>query len=326
MNKKNEFKFFIFSLLIGFGAIILNFDSAGAKIAEFIPQVNRVLNSGIYSSMSELRKTETDFWSSIKGLNTENKYEQNATPTVAPTSTNVTPSPTDPGVTPTVAPTATDYNSTVKPPFSVYMIGDSMILEGFGPMMKNKLLEYKDISVKSSGRYSTGLNRVDYFDWFKETENIINQNRPDVLIIMYGANDGQNIIAKDGSIGNLGSEKWKTIYTERVSDYLALISPKVGLVYWVGHAIPRPQDFYNKFSTMNPIYEAECAKYTNCRFVNEWDRFAIDGKYAAAVADDNGLVQTVKGGDGVHVTNHGGNIMADEVIKMMKLDIPMEKK
>ena len=324
MNKKNELKFWIFSFLIGLGAIFLNFDSAGTRIAEFIPQVNRILNSGVYSSLSGLRRSEANFWASVKGIDTEyNKYEAINTPKVTVTATGVnnTSTPVDPNATPTVEPTMGNYEKTkISPPFTVQLIGDSMILEGFGPMMINKLNQYQGITIKSNGRYSTGLNRIDYFDWYKETEGLIKLNKPDVLIIMFGANDGQNIIAKDGSIGQLLTPKWKTIYTQRVDDYLDLISPKVGLIYWVGHPIPRPQDFYDKFSAMNPIYKTECAKYANCRFVDEWDRFALNGKYVAAVADDSGNIQTVKGSDGVHVTNHGGNIMADEVIKVMMVD------
>ena len=238
MNKKTELKFWIFAFLIGIGAILLNFDAAGERIAEFIPQVNRILNSGIYTNMSGLRKSESEFWASVKGISIE---DEAITPTLAPTTAQTTSTPTNPNITPTVIPTIGNYNLSdkIKAPFTVQLIGDSMILEGFGPMMKNKLLEYQGVTVKQNGRYSTGLNRVDYFDWNKESVNLINLNKPDVLIVMFGANDGQDIVASDGSIGRLGSDKWKTIYTKRVDDYLALISPKVGLIYWVGQPIPR---------------------------------------------------------------------------------------
>jgi len=320
MRTRADLKIWVFALVVGLGAILLNFNSIVPKIEAFFPQINHLVESDLYNSFNNLRGTEEDFWDNVKGIDTKKNSDETPVPTA--NIANTTPNPIT-----TVVPTLSDYNPTnkISAPFKVQIIGDSMILEGFGPQMKIKLLEYDGVSVKDNGRYSTGLNRVDYFDWFKESENLIRVNQPDVLIVMFGANDGQNIVAKDKSIGNLGTDKWKTIYRERVSDYLKLVSDKVGLIYWVGHPIPRTTDFYNKFSVMNPIYEEECAKFTNCRYVDEWARFAVDGKYSPTLADDNGLVQNVKGSDGVHVTVHGGKIMADEVIRVMKMDITMEK-
>lgn len=322
MTKKNELKFWLFALFIGLGAMIFNFNTVADRVSVFIPQLSRVTNSRIYGSLTGIRISENKFWENVKGISSENSINE---PTTISKITPTKNANISPNITVTIKPTI-DKKAKIAPPLTVQLIGDSMILEGFGPMMRNKLLEYDGITVKLNGRYSTGLNRIDYFDWYQETTNLIQLNNPEVLIIMFGANDGQNIIAKDGSIGQLGSEKWKTIYTQRVDDYLDLISPKVDLIYWIGQPIPRPQDFYGKFSVMNPIYQTECAKYSNCRFVDEWDRFAVNGKYVAAIADDSGNIQTVKGSDGVHVTNFGGNIMADEVIKMMKKDIPITKK
>jgi hypothetical protein len=224
-----------------------------------------------------------------------------------------------------VLPTLTPTKTPLRAPFVVQLLGDSMMLEGFGPRLEVKLLDYMGLSVKRFGKYSSGLNRIDFYNWYDQTKIQLDANHPDVLIVMFGANDGQNIIDLDTKVKyGLSSPQWDIVYTKRVKMYLDYFSPYVREFYWVGHTIPRTENFYGKFLRMNTIFQTECAKYPNCHYVDSWNRFAVNGKYSATLADDNGLVKTVKGSDGVHVNTHGGNILADLVIKTMKKDVLMD--
>jgi len=72
---------------------------------------------------------------------------------------------------------------------------------------------------------------------------------------------------------------------------------------------------------MNPIYEEQCAMFSNCVFINSWDRFAINGQFVQLLADNNGNIDKVKSKDGVHLTLHGGTILADLVIEYMSQKI-----
>jgi hypothetical protein len=212
----------------------------------------------------------------------------------------------------------------LRAPFLVQLLGDSMMLEGFGPRLEVKLLEYMGVTVKRFGKYSSGLNRVDFYNWYDQTTIQLKANKPDVLIVLYGANDGQNIIDLDTKIKYcLSTPQWDIVYAKRVKLYLDYFTPMVKEFYWVGHTIPRTDNFYGKFLRMNAIYKAECEKFENCHYVDSWSRFAVNGKYSATLADDKGLVKTVKGSDGVHVNTHGGNILADLVINTMKVDVEM---
>jgi hypothetical protein len=226
-------------------------------------------------------------------------------------------------ITPSPIPT----KSPLRTPFVVQLLGDSMMLEGFGPRLEVKLLEFMGLTVKRFGKYSSGLNRIDFYNWYDQTTVHLKANKPDVLIVLFGANDGQNIIDLDTKIKyGLSSPQWDVVYAKRVKLYLDYFSPMVREFYWVGHTIPRTDNFYGKFLRMNAIYKAECEKVENCHYVDSWARFAVNGKYSATLADDNGLVKTVKGSDGVHVNTHGGNILADLVIKTMRKDVLMDHK
>ncbi len=75
---------------------------------------------------------------------------------------------------------------------------------------------------------------------------------------------------------------------------------------------------------MNPIYEAETAKFPNAVFVNTWERFAVNGQYRQSIPDDNGLWQIAKSSDGVHVTAFGGGILAGLVIKAVADNVELK--
>jgi len=200
-------------------------------------------------------------------------------------------------------------------PVKFLLVGDSLMREGFGPAVETSLLTYKDVSVVREGVYSTGLNKTDFFDWAARTEELIATNKPDVLVVTFGANDGQGILDDDGKAHDLGTDGWRTVYAQRVNRYLTRISPKVKKIIWVGHPIPGSDKFVKKFSVMNPIYQAEAAKFPNVVFVDTWDSLASNGVYKKSLPDENGKQQVARQGDGVHVTNFGGKLMAAPVVK-----------
>jgi hypothetical protein len=206
-------------------------------------------------------------------------------------------------------------------PVKFLLVGDSLMIEGFGPEMEKALASHDGFSAFRKGVYSTGLNRADYFDWTAETENLIGQNKPDALIVIFGANDGQGITDNDGKDHALGTPGWSETYAKRVDAYLARISPIVKKIYWVGHPIPGNDSFFRKIKAMNSIYEAEAVRFTNVSYVNTWDRFAVNGKFSRTLRDDNGKSGAVKSGDGIHVTTFGGTIMASVVVAAVEKDI-----
>ena len=213
----------------------------------------------------------------------------------------------------------------IAAPVKFLLVGDSLMREGFGPALETSLRAYKDVNLVREGVYSTGLNKTDYFDWVAKTEELIGLNKPDVLVVMFGANDGQGILDDDGKAHELGTDGWRDVYTQRVDRYLTRIAPRVKKLYWVGHPIPGSDKFMRKFSVMNPIYQSEIAKFPNAVYVDTWDRFAVNGVYKRSLPDENGHPQVARQGDGVHVTNFGGKIMAGLVINAILQNVDVKQ-
>lgn len=212
----------------------------------------------------------------------------------------------------------------LKTPLRFLIVGDSLVIQSFGILTEEKLSSYAGNEVYREGHYSTGLNRIDYYDWFAKTQELIDNFNPDVLIVFFGSNDGQNIVGYDGVISKWPSDGWDVRYRERIHKYMEEFSPQVKKIYWVGQPVPRDEGFNLKFTKMNIIYSSEAKLFGNIVFVDSWSRFAVNGVYAPIVADDSGLSQYVKASDGVHLTSHGGKILMEYLFGYMEKDIDFE--
>lgn len=288
---------------------------AGKGIIKKVPLLSRVYSSEKYN---DVKVTEEQLWDRIKGeetlyssestsVNWEEFQDQGSNNSEATTSLIVDETP-----------------EKLNLPVKILLVGDSLVLEGFGPQFDKMLKNYEGIELHRYGKYSTGLNKIDYFDWYSYTDQLIDSIEPDILIIMIGANDGQGIVSVDGkNISFKDAENWNNAYRERVVRYLQLTNHKVKYIYWVGHPIPRDTNFYEKFERMNLIYKEESSKYSNVIYVDSWTRFAVDGKYSATLTDSQGIERTVKASDGVHLTTHGGNILSELVIEYLKEQVEL---
>lgn len=215
--------------------------------------------------------------------------------------------------------TITSIPESLNKELTILIIGDSLILHGFGPQLEKDLSSLDKVKVIREGQYNTGLNRINYFDWYKETSQLLEKNKLDYLVVMFGSNDGQAIKTKDGKSIQLYAPGWEDGYRERVKDFMDLVSPKVNKVFWIGQPIPGNKDFNKKFTLFNRIYEEESKNYSNIIYINTWDRFAINGKFSQLVANDAGLIGAVKENDGVHLTIHGSKILSNFVVNIIKV-------
>jgi hypothetical protein len=98
--------------------------------------------------------------------------------------------------------------------------------------------KYNIADTKIDYKVSSGLNRIDYYDWYARTRKIINDYQPDVVIVLFGANDTQDITDFQGKSRVILSKEWQKADQERVEKYAKLLnSSSVRKVYWIGQSI-----------------------------------------------------------------------------------------
>ena len=211
------------------------------------------------------------------------------------------------------------------PPYRILIIGDSFIAERFGPELEKSLLSYDQVTVFRQGVYSTGLSRPDYFDWNAEISNLLTERQSNVVIVMFGANDAQDLRAIDGpTVSHYGAADWNTEYAKRASEFIDGIASDDCKIFWIGNPIARDDYYLNRMLNLNSVYEAECKKEKNCQYISTWEMLTDkNGDYSAYLPDETGKNYLARASDGIHPTLFGAQILVKETIKTISLFIDL---
>ncbi|MEG4319821.1 MULTISPECIES: DUF459 domain-containing protein [unclassified Microcoleus] len=261
------------------------------------------------------RKSEQDFWSKIKDINFDS-IPKKAKSSPVNTATKWAVSPIKPAKKPTPA------KPKLTVPYRKFLfIGDSVMFD-LGTQLQYTLKEkYNIANTKLDYKVSSGLNRIDYYDWYARTSEIIQDYRPDVVIVLFGGNDTQDITDYQGKYRAILTPEWQKAYQERVDKYAKLLgSSSVRKVYWVGQSISNKSSYIKAFLMMNDIYKNAGKFSEKIEFISTWDTFSENGKFVPVVADKSGKRGYVKINDGVHFTSHGAQIISDLIVDKMAKD------
>ncbi|MEG3847454.1 DUF459 domain-containing protein [Microcoleus sp. herbarium19] len=261
------------------------------------------------------RKSEQDFWRKIKDIDFD-RLPKKTENTPVKTATKSTFLPQKP------AKKTTASQAKLTLPYRKFLfIGDSVMFD-LGTQLQYSLKEkYNIADTKIDYKVSSGLNRIDYYDWYARTSKIIKDYRPDVVIVLFGGNDTQDITDSQGKYRAILTPEWQQTYQERVQKYAKLLdSSSVRKVYWVGQSISNKSSYIKAFPIMNDIYKTASKSSSKIEFISTWERFAEAGKFVPLVADKSGKRGYVKVNDGVHFTSHGAQIISDLILDEMAKD------
>jgi hypothetical protein len=232
---------------------------------------------------------------------------------VAPTPTTVRPAVLTGRPTPTT-PTATAPARPVpasQQPLKVWMAGDSLmgtITESFSEMHDSHLTVTNDVQI------GTGLARPDVYNWPSAVSQELASVNPDVVVLMFGANDDQDMQAGGHRVA-LGGAEWRTEYARRVSELLALTAGKTRLVIWLGiPAVRRPRLNQTK-DTINQVVMTTATQYPGTIFVDTGTIFdGPGGTYTTYLTNAGGQPVRVRENDGIHLTLAGANRLSPAIL------------
>lgn len=254
-----------------------------------------------------------------------------------PPEPTVSPSPTSPGATPSPGATETPAEPVVlgplrapteDDPLGVMISGDSLgegMSWGLSRILTDSGLAVPSIHTK----ISSGLSRPDFFDWPRAIRGLVDQEKPDLVVLMLGANDAQGMLV-DGHAVECCTKEWQAEYRNRVERVMTEVtsSGKHRLV-WVGLPIMGQARLYDAARIMNAIYEAEAAEHPGVTYVDAWSLFQNKkGEYAAYLPNEEGEQELVRTPDGVHFTLDGstrlGEAIWDTIQTLWKTPPPAE--
>lgn len=201
---------------------------------------------------------------------------------------------------------------TVLEPLRVWFGGDSMAAElsdGFGRLTASD----SRIDLRTDAQVSTGLARADVFDWAAHLHEQLATHDPDVVILVFGANDDQSLETADGFVA-LGTDAWKKEYRRRVATMLDVAGVTGRTVVWVGLPEVVPDRLNAAKEVMNAVAKEEVATREHAVYVDPGEVLELDGRFATYLPTPDGRGVKVRLKDGVHVTTDGANLVAPVIL------------
>ncbi|MDP2712919.1 MAG: GDSL-type esterase/lipase family protein, partial [Solirubrobacteraceae bacterium] len=198
--------------------------------------------------------------------------------------------------------------------------GDSMIqiVDGF---LKQRLERRRATSVRSDARISTGLSKPSLLDWVARARSQARSLRPDVTVMMIGANDGFPMKARGGASVACCDAGWVAEYARRVESMMR--SYRRGgrsYVYWMTLPAPRGSTFAQIYGAVNAaIRRAATRVGAGVRVIDLAAVFTPGGRFRQHVTF-RGRTVSARQRDGVHLSTAGASIAATLLIDRLRAD------
>lgn len=198
------------------------------------------------------------------------------------------------------------------PPPAVEKAADAKTVLVIGDFMARSVARgldeaYSDnpkVIVEEATNGSSGLVRDDFYDWPEVLPGLIEEKKPDALVMMIGANDRQALSTPAGS-RSPGTPEWRAAYAERVGEVATILAGAGVPAFWVGLVPVRSGAMSKDYSGFNSIYR-ERIEPQNIRYVDVWDGFAdAEGKFAGSGPDISGQTAQLRDSDGLNFTRAG---------------------
>lgn len=319
----NDKKFLLISSLTTILLILFNYPLFIKSLSSSKLANNQIKLAAQKAEFNGFHKLEANFWNSIKEVDLDGITENLEIAKVE----NKNNSPITNLENIDLLAIAPQIKS--KPPLTRFLfVGDSIMYSlGVGLQNRMKKSVYQIDKIQVDFKISSGLNRIDFYDWYSRTPQLINKYNPEAMVVIFGGNDDQDILDKNGKYRAQLTPEWEQAYQERVERYAKLIEKStVKKVYWVGHPISNLPRYNKFFPVFNKIYQSVAESHPKIEFVDCWHIFATNNKFNAVVGNKSGQKRRVRTRDGVHFTQHGANIIADVVIEKMIEDRVLESK
>jgi hypothetical protein len=151
---------------------------------------------------------------------------------------------------------------------------------------------------------NSGLVRDDYYDWNKELPEILNNDRPDIIVVAVGANDRQQM--RDGKNRlQPRSEGWEKAYTQRIEGMVDTLKVFGRPFFWLSAPPMRSTSTSRDMAYLNELYKPRVAA-AGGHFIDIWVGFTNeDGRFISSGPDVEGQLRALRNSDGINFTRAG---------------------
>lgn len=185
----------------------------------------------------------------------------------------------------------------------ILVIGD-FVADGIAWGLDQTFAEEPKLAIIDDANANSGLTRADYYDWNGQLPKLLNQEKPDIVVMALGANDRQELRNGNERFAT-HSDAWEQAYVQRIKGLVSTLKVYGRPFFWVSAPPMRTAAAGRDMAYLNEFYKpavAEAGGY----FVDVWDGFTSDeGNYISSGPDVNGQLRALRMGDGVSFTRAG---------------------
>ena len=209
-------------------------------------------------------------------------------------------------------------------PLRLWIAGDSLVIvpgESVLRAVAGNAAVVPDRRIE--GRLSTGLERPDVYNWFERIRTVMEEDKPEAVVVMFGGNDDHGYMTglpEGRSVTSFGSRAWRAEYRRRVATIMDTVARHGALLVWIGLPISKDVEQTRRYDTINAIVQSEAAKRPGrASYLDTYFFFAgKDGGYAQYVEDDAGRLVKMRAEDGVHFERAAGDLIAEKVVDRLE--------
>lgn len=197
-------------------------------------------------------------------------------------------------------------------PLRLWIGGDSLA-GSLGPSLGELAGKTGVVQPVVDSRVSSGLLSRDFVNWPKRGGEDMFTYNPEVTVFIVGANDAKNL--PEGAARN---PRWREQYSALVEEMLAVLGGSGRTVYWIGAPVMADAAYSERVKGVNEVFQEVAAKHPDVTYIDAYSVFsAPDGTFASMLPVPGGRTARVRGGDGIHLTPEGGDLLAATVFERL---------
>jgi hypothetical protein len=191
-------------------------------------------------------------------------------------------------------------------PNKVLLIGDSM-MQGLGPWVQ-KHFKSSGTSVLDYSKHSTGLVNKAYYNWPEKLSFLMDQYKPDLVMVMLGTNDHLDMVMQDKQYVRYRSEAWYRHYSERVQQMAFTVLNQGAALVWIGLPAMRETWYEDAAKVTTPIFEREM-QALGMPFIDARPVLLEPSETYSHYLSQGERKVLARAGDGIHLAPYGNQVL-----------------
>lgn len=191
---------------------------------------------------------------------------------------------------------------------TVIVVGDFMA-NGISYGLSQVFSQNPAIKFIDKTRGLSGVVRDDVINWPNKISEIIDENKPVLVVMQLGMNDRQSMRLKSGHFKKLSPE-WQKNYEARIDAFIKNVRSKRIPLMWIGLPPVNKGSMNRDYLAFNEVYQSK-VEALGGTYVDIWDGFTnIDGRYIRSGPNVDGRIVKLRASDGINMTRSGQIKMA----------------